>query len=67
MNSESLGHYFYGQSKADSPTKIKAANNHQLQTESGCSKGVCEVAWKPLQTSAGAQKEQSDLSASAID
>lgn len=64
MNSESLGHYFYGQSKADSPSKITAMNNHQLQTDSSCSKGVCEVAWKPLQTSAGSQKEQSDRSSS---
>lgn len=66
MNSESLGHYFFGQSKADGQNKIVTNSSRQLPTEARCSKGVCEVSWKPDQTRVHSQSENSDLSSALI-
>lgn len=65
MNSESLGHYHFGQPKTERSNDIVAANNHQVQSNSRCAKGVCEVAWKPSQSSITAQTEQPGINASS--
>ncbi len=69
MNSESLGQYYFGQPKTERANDIVASNNHQVQSNSRCAKGVCEVAWKPSQasitsrTSIASQAEQPKINA----
>jgi len=66
MNAESLGHYFFGQSKADRQSKIVTNKSHQAPTEAYCSKGVCEVSWKPDQPGISSKSESSDLSSTLV-
>ncbi len=61
MNSESLGHYFFGQSKSEQQGKMVTNTSHQASAEVRCSKGVCEVSWKPDQPAITSQSDQSDL------
>lgn len=50
MNSESLGHYFYGSSKTEKSQVVPSTK--QIQESVRCHKGVCEVSWKPSPPSA---------------
>lgn len=59
MNSESLGHYFYGQTKTEK--NQAAAVTNQIQ-EVRCHKGVCEVSWKPMPPSAKTEQERKFVS-----
>jgi hypothetical protein len=62
MNSESLGHYLFGQGKPERRSKVtKLDGGKSLHSGEGrCAKGVCEVAWKPNQQS-GQDLDQTEL------
>jgi hypothetical protein len=65
MNSESLGHYSFGQSTPDRRSKTaKLEGAKSLASGEGrCVKGVCEVAWKPTQQNSFAQQDKPELMA----
>jgi hypothetical protein len=50
MNSESLGHYYFGQAKTEK-NQVSSSTN-QIQEGARCQKGICEVSWKPSPPSA---------------
>ncbi len=66
MNSESLGHYFFGQSKSERQGKIVSNTSHQVSAEARCSKGVCEVSWKPEQATITSQSGEADLTSALV-
>jgi hypothetical protein len=51
MNSESLGHYLFGQGKPERRSKVTTldAGKSLNPGEGRCASGICEVAWKPNQ------------------